>query len=196
MLRVGFTGVPGAGKTSTARALAAFCRRNEQLKRVELISEYARRYLTKYGPTTHISDQYRIMEKQLEWEDQVPKEETDLIITDSPVHLSWLYVLDFKTKNKKDVMYANDIFKKLNKCNFPVRYDIVFHLPPKVVPVKDGVRPDLHFDPIWRNEADSMIKFIFKQFRPKNFICLESIDLSERVDECVRYINDYLSKKE
>jgi len=194
MIRVGFTGVPGSGKTSTARALAAFCRKNNKLKRVELISEYARRYLTKYGPIDHLSDQYKIMEKQLEWESQVPTDETDLIITDSPVHLSWLYVLEFGLKRQKDVMYANDIFKKLNKSNFPRRYDIVFHLPPKIAPVKDGVRPDLHFDPVWRNEADAVIKFIFKQFKPVKFVSLDSVEIIERVNECMEHINEYLAE--
>jgi len=192
MLRVGFTGVPGAGKTSTARALAAFCRRNDKLKRVELVAEYARRYISKYGQIESLLDQYRIMEKQMEWEDQVPKEETDLIITDSPIYLGWLYVIDFGISKQKDVMYSNDIFKKLNKSNYPTRYDIIFHVPPKINPVKDGVRPDLHFDPVWRTDADAMIRFIFKQFKPGKFVCLEKTDLEERVNECLEYLNDYV----
>jgi nicotinamide riboside kinase len=193
MLRIGFTGVPGAGKTSTARALAAFCRRNEKLKRVELIAEYARRYLAKYGVIDHLADQYKIMEKQLEWEDQVPKEKTDLIITDSPVHLGWLYVLEYGTSEKKDVMYSNDIFKKLNKSNYPTRYDIVFHLPPVIKPVEDGVRPPEHFDASWRNEADSIIRFIFKQFKPKQFIEITSVDMMDRIDECMKHIDKSLN---
>jgi nicotinamide riboside kinase len=193
MIRVGFTGVPGAGKTSTARALAAFCRSNEKLKRVELISEYARRYITKYGPIDHLADQYKIMEKQTEWEDQVPKDNTDLIITDSPIHLGWLYVLEYGLNRQKDIMYANDIFKKLNKANYPSRYDIVFHLPPKFEPVVDGVRPELHFDPTWRSEADAMIRFIFKQFKPKEFIVLNSTSMSDRIHECMECLELYLA---
>lgn len=189
MLKVGFSGVPGSGKTSTARALAAFCRRNEKLKRVELIAEYARRYLTKYGSIDHLADQYKIMEKQIEWEDQIPKDSTDLIITDSPVHLGWLYVLDFGYKKSKDIMYANDIFKRLNKINLPSRYDMIFHLSPDVIPVKDGVRPDLHFDEKWRQESDSMIKFIFKQFKPKNFNIIKSVSLEDRISECMSHLN-------
>jgi nicotinamide riboside kinase len=192
MLRVGFTGVPGTGKTSTARALAAFCRRNEKLKRVELISEYARRYIAKYGPTDHLADQYKIMEKQLEWELQVPEEHTDLIITDSPIHLGWLYVLEFGLNRHKDIMYANDIFKKLNKSNYPTRYDFIFHLPPKIEPIRDGVRAADQFDPAWRNEADSMIHFIFKQFKPKKFVVINSTSIEDRVTECMGHLNDNL----
>ena len=196
MFRVGFVGVPGSGKTSIARALAAFCRKNENLKRVELIPEYARRYITKYGQIDHLADQYKIMEKQTEWEDQVPKSETDLIITDSPIHLGWLYVLEFKLTRHKDIMYMNDIFKKLNKSNYPSRYDIIFHIPPKFFPVVDGVRKKQHFDPVWRNEADATIKFVFKQFKPNNFIELKTESLEDRVSECMKHINDKLFKKD
>lgn len=195
MLRVGFTGVPGSGKTSTARALAAFCRRNEKLKRVELISEYARRFIAKYGSISHLQDQYKIMEKQLEWENHVPEDQTDLIITDSPVHLGWLYVTEHELNSAKEIMYANDIFKKLNKSNLPKRYDIIFHLPPKIAPVKDGIRPDLHFNPEWRNEADAMIKLIFKQFKPKKFITISSLTMSDRVDECLIHIDKHMSNQ-
>ena len=188
MIRVGFTGDPGSGKTSTARALTAFCRRNENLKRVELIAEYARRYIAKYGEIDHLADQYKIMEKQLDWEDQVPQEHTDIIITDSPVHMGWLYVMEYNLSKRKDIMYANDIFKKLNKSNLPKRYDLIFHLPPIIKPVQDGIRPETHFDEGWRNDADATIRFIFKQFKPNNFVCLESTNLEDRVDESMHYI--------
>lgn len=112
MLKVGFIGVPGAGKTSTARGLAALCRRNDKLSKVELVSEYARRYITKQGPIDTITDQFRIIEKQLEWEESIAPE-TDLMITDSPIHLGFLYALELrKLDNPKDIMYLNDIFKK------------------------------------------------------------------------------------
>ena len=47
MKRIGFVGVPGSGKSSVARGLAA--RGYEKLKKVELVSEYARRFISKYG---------------------------------------------------------------------------------------------------------------------------------------------------
>lgn len=190
MLRIGFVGVPGCGKTSTARGLAAFCRGHEKLRKIELTAEYARRFITKYGHIDRVSDQYRIMQKQVEWEDTVPKDETDVIITDSPVHLGFLYALDLRRlDDKKDVMYINDIFKALNKLNCPQRYDIIFHLHPILKPVKDGVRPELHFDEKWRNEADIKIQCIFKLlFPPKQFISLESVELEDRVKECIEHV--------
>lgn len=190
MLRIGFVGVPGCGKTSTARGLAAFCRGHEKLRKIELTAEYARRFISKYGDIDRVSDQYRIMQKQVEWEDIVPKEETDVIITDSPVFLGFLYALDLREiGNKKDVMYINDIFKALNKLNCPQRYDIIFHLCPILKPLKDGVRPELHFDEKWRDEADNKIQSIFKMlFPPKHFITLESISFEDRVNECIEHV--------
>ena len=66
MIRVGFTGVPGAGKTSTARALVSKLRSIEGFKRVELVQEYARRYISKHGSMTGLWEQYRIINKQVQ----------------------------------------------------------------------------------------------------------------------------------
>jgi broad-specificity NMP kinase len=67
MKRIGFVGVPGVGKTSTARALTAYCRQNE-FKNIELVAEYARRFISKYGDIDTMSDQFRVTEKQIEWD--------------------------------------------------------------------------------------------------------------------------------
>lgn len=191
MVRVGFVGVPGAGKTSTARALSAFCRKNEKFKKVELIAEYARRFIAKYGTETlTLSDQFRIMEKQLEWEDVIPEESTDLLITDSPVHLGFIYALDLRRRNnQKDTMYMNDIYKRLNKINYPTRYEYIFHLPPVFTPVEDGVRLEKHFEPKWRKEADARITNVFDLFPPSNFITIKSENLMDRVDECLSHLS-------
>ena len=194
MFRIGFVGVPGTGKTSTARMLSACCRRNEKFERVELIAEYARRYIAKYGSIDSVVDQYKIMEKQIEWESAPPHKETDLIITDSPVHLGFLYVMEYDRSTQKGTMYMNDIFKRLNKVNYPTRYDIIFHLPPILKPVEDGVRKDLHFDEKWRVEADTKIKFIFEIFPPKQFITITSSDIMDRVDECLGHMEKIVQK--
>jgi len=188
MIRVGFIGVPGSGKTSTARGLAAFYRRTSRLEKIELIAEYARRYITKYGSIDTINDQYRIMQKQIEWEDTVPPE-TDIIITDSPVHLGFLYATELRNpENIKDTMYYNDIFKRMNKINCPQRYDIIFHLPPVLKPVKDGIRAEIQFDDTWRKESDMKLQFIFKLFPPKNFITINAVDINERITTCMNNI--------
>ena len=116
MKRIGFVGVPGSGKSSVARGLAA--RGYEKLKKVELVSEYARRFISKYGTIDQVSDQYKILQKQLDWENAIPQEETDVLITDSPVFIGFLYTLTLRNSNNlKDAMYVNDIFK--NFSSFP-----------------------------------------------------------------------------
>ena len=191
MKRIGFVGVPGSGKSSVARGLAA--RGHEKLKKIELVSEYARRFISKYGTIDRVSDQYKILQKQIDWEDVIPKDETDVLITDSPVFLGFLYALTLRDSNDiKDAMYVNDIFKRMTKLNCPHRYDIIFHLPPLWKPVHDGVRPKEHFSDDWRDEADLMLQFIFKLFPPKYFITLKADTLDARVDECFQHVGKLL----
>jgi nicotinamide riboside kinase len=183
---IGFVGVPGSGKSAVARGVAASA--YDRIGKVELVAEYARRFITKYGSVDRVFDQYRILQKQLEWEDVVPKEETDVAITESPVHMGFLYAMEIRNpNNEKDTMYINDIFKTMNKVNCPCRYDIIFHLPPIWEPSKDGVRPEIHFDKRWREESDNKIQFIFKLFPPKIFQTITSITLDERIEECLSF---------
>jgi len=194
MKRLGITGVPGAGKTSLARILAAKCRGLDRFKHVELVSEYARRYILKYGVIDHVSDQYKIMEKQIEWEDAVDNGSTDLMITDSPVHMGFTYALELQREdNKKDTMWINDIFKRMNKINSVRRYDIIIHLPPLITPVNDGVRADIQFTESWRKDKDFEIRSVLNLFKPEQLLILNgetNIDL--RVNKCLEWINDLL----
>ncbi len=195
MKRIGFVGVPGSGKSAIARGVAASA--FGRIGKVELVSEYARRYITKYSNINNVFEQYRILQKQLEWEDVVPKDEVDVAITESPVHMGFLYAMEIRDPNNvKDTVYFNDIFKTMNKINCPRRYDIIFHLPPVWEPSRDGVRPDLHFDPNWRAESDSRIQFIFKLFPPKNFYTVVSTTLLERVEECLSFCEEVFKREE
>lgn len=191
MIRIGFSGAPGSGKTSTARALATSCRKD--LKNVELIYEYARRYISKHGSIDNVWEQYIILEKQIEWEESVTNSSLDIMITDCPVFVGFAYTIDLRKENGKDLykenMVINDLFKKMNCLNYPPRYDIVFHIPPELEPVDDGVRPPSNFDPEWRNKMDGRLRFVFDLFPPKQFVVVDPVDLQGRIDfclECVR----------
>jgi nicotinamide riboside kinase len=192
MKRIGFAGVPGAGKSTLARAVSALCR-NSKFSKVELVSEYARRHIFKYGKIESLQEQYRITEKQINWEDSVHYDSTDLLVTDSTIFLGFLYALSLRNNsNVKDTMYMDDFYKLLNKSNINYRYDIIFFLPPILKPVEDGVRPKLHFDENWRKEASYNIEFIFKLFPPKNFISLNEVELDKRIEECLMHIKNIL----
>jgi nicotinamide riboside kinase len=187
MVRIGFTGVPGAGKTSLARGVASSCRGIQSLKNLELCAEYARRYIAQYGSIESIWEQYRILNKQVNWENAVG--EVDLLITDSPVFMGLAYASLMNTRSEKDAMILSDIFKALTKLDRPEpRYDIIFHLPPKLKPVEDGVRPASNFDPEWRSQMDAQITSVFTIFRPKQFHVVQAETVDTRVDECISII--------
>jgi len=194
MLRIGVIGVPGSGKTSLCRAVTSACRRIPSLQRIELVSEYARRYISKHGRVEDIWEQYRIMEKQIEWEDSIPIKKTDLVITDSPIHLGFLYACDIVTNKPKDIMVYNDIFKKMSKLNEgKPRYDIIFHLPPTIKPVDDGIRSPEQLDDNWRKENNTKLCFIFDTiFKPASLLTIESADMNNRVSVVIEHLNKLL----
>jgi len=195
LLKIGLTGVPGAGKTTLSRVLAAKCREIAELKQVELVSEYARRYLSKHGSVDSVLEQYRILEKQCEWEDSVCNAKLDIMITDSPVFLGFIYCVDLPKSNSKEIMFFNDIFKKMVKINYPTpRYDIIFHLSPTLKPVDDGIRAKEHFSDEWRAKADSMIKMTMNIFKPGEFHVIEVQDIDKRVSFCLDTIRAYMNK--
>jgi hypothetical protein len=186
---VGFTGVPGAGKTSTARGLASTCRRIEKLKNIELLSEYARRYIAKYGTVTQPWEQFRIFKKQLEWEDSVGY--ADILITDGPVFSSLVYAFMLSSGDTKEIMILDDLFSEMIKLNNPnPRYDVIFHIPPKLTPVVDGVRAKVQFDDLWRTNADSHLYSMYAYYLPpKHLHLVESVSMDDRVAECLEVLD-------
>lgn len=186
MYRIGFIGVPGSGKTTTSRGVGSFCRKVGQLKAVEVVQEYARKYLGKFE-IENLDDQVRILNKQIEWEDSLPKE-VDLLITDSPIFLSFAYSLDLMKDTAKDRMILTYIFEQLLEASSPTRYDIIFHLPPILKPVKDGIRIATHFEDEWREKMNRRLLAIAEIFPPKKLITINSVGIDERIEECMVHI--------
>lgn len=176
MLRIGFSGIPSSGKTTMARKLAAALANDHPV--VELVSEYARMYRVKYGEIESIQDQFKILDKQLEWEEEISPS-VDVMITDSPIFLGFLYSLDLRNPcSQKDTTWLNDLFRKMCKHNTPIRYDFVFHLPPREA-IDDSVRDKRHLTESWRRDSDALMRSIFRIFPAKNFIELGSANLEE-----------------
>ena len=193
MYRVGFVGIPGSGKSYTARAFSSVFKYEDKFLITEVIAEYARSYLAKYGPLETIWEQYKILDKQLEKEERLsPK--TELLITDSPLQLAFQYSLDLRRPdNIKDAMVLDDIFHKINSLNSPPRYDIIFHLPPVIECVNDGVRPAQHLDNDWRKQADISIRYICQNiFPPKKWIEVTPVSIEDRVKFCCEVLSNYI----
>ena len=188
-IKIGFSGVPGSGKTTSTRLVSGEIRKHTDFK-IETVSEYARRYIAKYGVPTHSATQLRLTQKQVEWENTAASK-ADITITDSPVFLGWFYMLQCEPKDIHEFVIQDDFYKELRKLNFPEkRYDIIFHLSTAIKPQNDGVRIVEHLDDKWRDESNVYLNFIFKKvFPPKKFIEVPPFtDRNQIVDYCVKEI--------
>lgn len=188
VFRVGFSGVPCTGKTSTARVLAGVAR--QKLNSVELVDEYARKFIRDQGAIESIQDQALILDKQVSREDQFNEK---IIITDSPIFLGFMYCLDLKTDKKGDELYLNHVFEKMNTLNRGRRYDIIFHLNPVINPHNDGIRLKNQLNDTWREEANNALFFVWKLFPPKKIYIIDETELHKRVDFCMEKINENFS---
>ncbi len=141
MIKVGIVGAPSSGKTTLAEGISFAYKSKGNLKRIALITEYAREFVKDFKiPTT--SDQKHILDKQLENEQLA--EGASLMITDSPFWLSYIYACHASNPpTSKDSYYINQIHQTIiNKINY---YDIIIflqHNPDFLtkVNIKDGQR--------------------------------------------------------
>lgn len=189
MLKIGISGVPSSGKTTLARAIIAEYKTIYHTH-VELVNEYARRYIAKYGEVTSILEQYRILKKQLEWEDSIVNDKLDLFITDSPVFIGFMYCCQMPKLTNKETMFFGDIFKEMTKLNFPIpRYNIIFHLNPINIVDNDGIRTQIQSDKDWRIKTNNAILHTFSIFSPKLFHVINTTNFNDRIQECLNIIN-------
>src|ERR1035437_8912112 len=139
MIKIGFAGAPGVGKTTVAQCFCAELRYLTQ-KRVELIDEYARSFVSKFGEAS-ISDQYLLAHKQIDKEASFPKAE--YLVTDAPAFLTMVYTyLNIDWKNPKDKHFLKEIYCLLVDSFHS--YDFIFCSNPLPETKDDGVR--IHID--------------------------------------------------
>lgn len=195
MLKVGLVGVPNSGKTLLIRSIVKECKIVEKLRVVKSISGYARGYISKYGFINSLSEQYRILVQLYEWENLIFENKIDLMITDCPIFLGFLYCCDLPKSDNKDVMFFNDIFKKMVTLNYPIsRYDIIFHLSPLPELIDNGVGGLNIYDSKWRQDKDALIHSIFQIFKPNQYYIVKAKETVSRTNECLEIMKSKVRK--
>ena len=189
-VRIGFSGCPGTGKSSLAAYLRGDLKSGKTRVSVELVTEYARRYIVKYGLPERVLEQQRMLWKQVDWEDSTCTGKIDFILTDSPIFLGFMYALQLRNiHDTRDMMFLNDLFKDMSKLNVNHRYKVIFHLPPTKAPIDDGVRAAEQLTDEWRQDSDDMLHFIFKLFPPRHFIVLKETSVQKQAQECKEHLD-------
>ena len=137
MIRVAFTGAPDSGKTTLAKMVSA--RLNLEGYVPAIIHEYARDYITQYGirPNT-VAEQFLVFYIQYEREEHMCSQSTQIMYTDCPLMLSYIYAIDL-VKDDKDRDNLAYLYNKTLDI-LKDRYDLIFLLRPFRETVKDDVR--------------------------------------------------------
>jgi nicotinamide riboside kinase len=176
MKKIGFAGAPGTGKTTVAQRFVAELRFLTG-ENVELIDEYARGFVSKFGEAS-MSDQYLLAHRQVDKELAFPK--ADYLVTDAPAFLTLIYVyLGLNWKNAKDLHYLGEIYPLLME-NFH-SYTHVFYSFPTTPTKDDGCR--IHTEPKVVNEIHEFI-LAFAKLHRINLTILEGT-LEERAQKAI-----------
>ena len=155
---------------------------------IKIVEEYAREFIGEYGGIECLTEQYWIYHRQLARETHFTDDSVDALVTDSPVHVGFLYALNLKKSTKKDVGCLTDLFREMSLINLTPRYDIVFYLSPLDTVKKDGIRDEEHFSEEWRNTANEMLISIFRLFPPKHLVRIGPVDIEQRTSQCMEHI--------
>lgn len=135
-IRIALLGGPSAGKSTLAARVFADLKEEKII--TELVQEYAREHINKYGKISNILSQYLIYEKQKEKEDIIPSR-VQVVITDSPTILSYIYGLYYYDPSNVDhQQMVIEMYRKI--INDIKRYDLIFYLEPTRPYVQDGTR--------------------------------------------------------
>jgi len=125
MLKIGIVGPPSSGKTTVAEGLSHHYKEKGIYKRVELIAEYAREFVIRFGATKP-ADQLHILQEQIKKEEAA--EGADFMFTDSPFWLSYVYACHHGDWNDaRDRHYIHAIHELILPRIHA--YDLIFYLP-------------------------------------------------------------------
>lgn len=133
MMKIGFIGAPGVGKTTMASGLF------HELKacgyNAEFVDEYIRGEIKSGWYVKTVSDNIRVF---IEQQDLEVKCHCDIMVTDSPIFLPFVYglrVFDGSEHEKRNLFTLYELF--LNSLD---NYDMLFFLESSREYIHDGVR--------------------------------------------------------
>jgi hypothetical protein len=176
---IGIMGAPCTGKSVLSKGL---CHKMAAVDySVELVQEYATDFIRKYGAPKDISDQLKIVRKQLELENLIPAEIH--IVTECPLPLCLMYgirLVDYT--NSRDLMYLNDFTAFVNK-NLR-RYNVFFYLPPEFPPQENGTR--IHLSEEEQTGIDLQIRGFLDLYELSYFEIKG--DYYERLEQCIKIV--------
>ncbi len=153
MIKVAFIGAPDSGKTTMCKMVSS--RLNLKGYVPAYVHEFARDYITKYGirPNT-VAEQFYVLNVQEQREREMCTGSTQVMYTDAPIILSYIYAIDL-VRDAKDLDMLSELYGKvlrlLGNANAQgglrdslqickPRYDLIFLLRPFRKTVIDDVR--------------------------------------------------------
>lgn len=182
MIKIGFIGPPGVGKTTVAQSFAAKLRFITK-QRVELIDEYARWFVSNFGEAS-VLDQYLISHRQIDKEKSICKN-IDYLVTDSPAFLGEAYArYSIDWNDKKQVYFLEEIIKILHKNYHSYNYLFYFSHIEDDKSINDGKR--VHTKKQVIKKINNLIKYLMK-LNKIHFIEIYG-DLDVRVNKSLQII--------
>ena len=135
-LRIGIVGSPSAGKTTTAHLVRHKLTAYPYSR--EVVREYARHFIERFGPMTTVAEQWHVYDGQTKWEQQA-EDVYQITLSDSPRFLPYLYSLQYLDhSNGRDVAIVTRLYElavlSLND------YARIYVLQPNLDVEQDGVR--------------------------------------------------------
>lgn len=142
MKKICFVGAPSTGKSTIAKVLAKKLKNDGYT--VEIAREYARDFIFENKEVKGVDDQLLIAKGQKQREEEAAANNSDFVICDCAVFLSYVYASLHEPAEKdsvKDLKYRQvlkEIEKEIGSAFWG--YDFVFFLPPEIPVENDGVR--------------------------------------------------------
>jgi nicotinamide riboside kinase len=126
--KIVFVGPPGSGKSTLCNEV--FTALKKKHLNVELIPEYARTYIQKFGVPENLFEQYSIFEGQTSAEN-IDMSKQDFVLMDSGRITAYFYTVLYMDKAQPRQRFViQDLYRHFLDDLISRRYDYIFYVPP------------------------------------------------------------------